>query len=625
MRSLPALLVLVLGLATSAATQPPTSTRATLAGRVLGLDDQAMAGATVVLSALTTPGLPLLGEVDVVEATTDERGIFRAQVLKGLGYTAWAWHTTPDGTHRRSAPQHGVVPGDLLTLREIRPQSIRRIQVRLPAEWQDLAPLTLRIAPLRPGAPALDCITDEHGELAAPPLRPEPCVLTVLDEHGEPLLQEGFCDAPDQAVGEVLTVERPHARSIPVLVTDEAGAPIAGAEIEVRFDDVWVPPGSGDLLLHARHSDWSAQGTTGADGRLEVRLPLRFAAFPGEDPGARVILSATAPGRMQAYSGRYGNAVFWSGRLRTEEIDELRFTLPPTRPLTGRVMARRDLPVADAPILVQCFHHVETQQNNWTYEEIDFLTRTDTDGRFAIPEAPADVERFKWTVLLPSAGRTDPDDPRMALLRARQTRELGTVDVSTLKPARVRVTDDRGEPALATQLRIFERPGKLRIGEDLPWLARVGRTGTARLLVESGPYLVLAAGPRGMAHGTLRAARFAWGAAELDLTLQPWSILRLRVVRADGSHPEQVSARLREFHAPDDGDLAEDAAYNALRGLCTHLAASAEYREGLLEVRCPPGLEGLWSIDVTTDDRAPHEVPVLPTDGEPMELVVRAP
>ena len=61
MRSLPALLVLVLGLATSLASQQPTPTRATLGGRVVGLDDQPMAAATVVLSALTTPGLPLPG------------------------------------------------------------------------------------------------------------------------------------------------------------------------------------------------------------------------------------------------------------------------------------------------------------------------------------------------------------------------------------------------------------------------------------------------------------------------------------------------------------------------------------------------------------------------------------
>lgn len=619
MRTLP--LLLVLGLATHPASQEPP-TRANLAGRVLGLDDQPMAGATVVLSALTTPGLPLLGEVDVVEATANERGIFRAQVLPGLGYTAWAWLAAPDGTYRRTAEDHGVVPGDLFTLREIDPQSIRRIRVRTHAEWQDLAPFTLRITKLRPGVAPVDCTTDEHGELAAPPLRPEPCVLTVLDRRGEPLIQEGFCDAPEQPGPEVLGIERPHARSIPVLVTDQAGEPLAGAAIRVRFDDVWVPPGSGDLLLHSRHSDWSLQGTTDADGRLEVRLPLRFAAFPGEDPGARLILSATAAGCMQAYSGSYDGAVFWNGRLRTETVDELRFTLPPARPLTGRVMATRDLPVADAPILVQAFHRIETRQDVWTYEEVDFRTRTDAEGRFAIPEAPDDVDRFKWTVRLPADARSDPDAPRMALLRARHSRELGTVDLSKLKPARVRVTDDRGEPALTTQLRIFESPGKLGIGEDLPWLTRIGRTGTAHLLVEPGPYLVLAAGPRGMAHGTLQAARFAWSAPELELTLQPWPTLRLQVVRGDGSHPDRVTVKLHEFHDPDIGDLAADAAFNALLGLCTHLAASAEYDEGVLEVRCPPGLEGHWSIEILTPELDRREVPVLPVDGEPMELVI---
>ena len=150
----PLLLVLLCsGLAAQSAAQstapqpavPQPAARATIAGRVVTANGEPWGGATVILSAHTTPCAPELGTVDRVEVTASDSGIFRAQVLTDFGYSVRALQSQQDGSTRRSDTRHGAVPGALVSLQEIDPQPAFRVHVRTDPAWADLAPFALRI------------------------------------------------------------------------------------------------------------------------------------------------------------------------------------------------------------------------------------------------------------------------------------------------------------------------------------------------------------------------------------------------------------------------------------------------------------------------------------------------
>lgn len=85
-------------------------------GRVLSSGGKPVAGATIHLVSNLVPGLPELGGTDEISLVSDERGRFRARLLPGRGYSAWAWWTGKEGRRWTSRVHEAVRPGPALDL-----------------------------------------------------------------------------------------------------------------------------------------------------------------------------------------------------------------------------------------------------------------------------------------------------------------------------------------------------------------------------------------------------------------------------------------------------------------------------------------------------------------------------
>src|SRR5262245_46226815 len=71
-------------------------------GEVRDAGGRPWVSAEVVLRSRPLPGDAEAGECDEVTAKVDERGRFRADILRGRPYSAWAW-TAPEADGRRAS------------------------------------------------------------------------------------------------------------------------------------------------------------------------------------------------------------------------------------------------------------------------------------------------------------------------------------------------------------------------------------------------------------------------------------------------------------------------------------------------------------------------------------------
>ena len=325
----PLLLALLCSGLTAQSDPRPPAERATVAGRIVDANGEPWGGATVVLSAHTTPCAPELGAVDRVEVTASDSGIFRAQVLTGLGYSVRALQPQDDGSTRRSDIRHGAVPGALISLQETDPQPAFRIHVKTDPAWADLAPFALRIAFKHPNLDAIDLALDAEGSVDAPPLPDGWANCLVLDRHGEPLWQASIHPTSRAAKNGRYDLEVPAPVEVPVIVTDATGAPLPDATIRMRVARDNYFTAAHDLLTDSEVQLWRTCGKTGEDGRAVVRAPLKFDPLgPLEQRRWKeAVFAATAEGHAQAHSGHCQENVFWNGERQTEEARELRFLL----------------------------------------------------------------------------------------------------------------------------------------------------------------------------------------------------------------------------------------------------------------------------------------------------------
>mgnify|MGYP002713150761 CR=1 FL=1 len=140
MRSVPlstlALLLTAISAAGQEGTEPATTAkveqdhRSPVFGRILDPGNRPMAGAEIHLVSNLVPGCPELGDNDVLRVVSNERGRFRANLLEGRGYSAWAWATQANGV-RLSSPVHDDVrPGPALDLHLHRAASLPHLVLK---------------------------------------------------------------------------------------------------------------------------------------------------------------------------------------------------------------------------------------------------------------------------------------------------------------------------------------------------------------------------------------------------------------------------------------------------------------------------------------------------------------
>ena len=172
--------------------------RATLRGRVLTSDGKPWSSAEVTLHSRSVPGLAWVGELDQVHVATDERGKFRARILKGRSYVVWAV-SEANGRYRTTGAIARVGSGQTLTLRERKSVlacvTVRLASPRAPVDGPPFrcivtsepdATLTfepaVRADPARPSMPIelFEVIADARGRVEIPRLPWLSCTLEGL-------------------------------------------------------------------------------------------------------------------------------------------------------------------------------------------------------------------------------------------------------------------------------------------------------------------------------------------------------------------------------------------------------------------------------------------------------------
>ncbi len=159
-----------LALAAQDAAPSPHASRSRLPGFVTDNAGRRVPGARVFLVSRPMPARLDLGGEDVIETQTDANGLFRADLLSGRGYTAWALWRDGKGTARRSQFAEGVVPGPPRALEEDAPQVLRRVCINGLAAWEARAPFRVQAFAIGESQKAFELVLDAEGRVELPDL-----------------------------------------------------------------------------------------------------------------------------------------------------------------------------------------------------------------------------------------------------------------------------------------------------------------------------------------------------------------------------------------------------------------------------------------------------------------------
>ena len=190
-RILALLLLMPLSLLQTAVNAQGRNTEATrvlrkrTSGIVTQKNGKAWVGVRVTLHSLAWPSMPQAGG-DKVEVMTDARGRFRAMLLVGRPYDAWALAGSEDGLHYRATQVlPNVFAGMPLRLREVA-ESFMRVTVQLDgiAAWRDRLPLRLLVKSVNTHKLVLPLELNENNEARLPPLPGSRAFVTVIASDG---------------------------------------------------------------------------------------------------------------------------------------------------------------------------------------------------------------------------------------------------------------------------------------------------------------------------------------------------------------------------------------------------------------------------------------------------------
>jgi hypothetical protein len=548
-------------------------------------DRSPWAGATVRLVSEPFAGC---ADVDVVETTTDAKGEFRAAILTGRAYTAWA--SARDGDEWIVSRRiDDVVPKVPVVLEAVARESRVAVRLRGLDAWQLTAPLTLWCAGAADGCAALP--VPPAGAIELPPTGTGERWLFVSGAGALDLLRHRV-DA--NARGELdLALPPPH--DVDVRVLDETGKPIAGAGFDVRA--------RGSTTLAVR---------TGADGRATLRLPAADAATTSDGVPA---VWAHAPGCLPSRLTAAGTAPV--DPAPTDRAQRSwRFHLFAAATSRATLEWEAGVPIANAAVVLGGFEAGMEPSRRGDARRVPRLAteghhRTTAAGTIDVPfDARTDLS---IGVLLSGDGLASlrasfgPELSPLALLRTRSGNEPLVARVSDLHPVRLVVRRHEAEPLARARVRVGAGRAPV-LGLD----HATGGDGAVTLLLPPGEVYVA------MRHGD---------AAEL---------LLLTVPEAHG--PEAVPEVLADLVPPlrvrgtvvDAGGapVADATVVTAplqpheRRGTIDRIVLGEWLPPELIVVRpqrCPPMAASLFACTARTNAAGEFELQ-LPALGLPLEL-----
>lgn len=341
-------LLACVALAAFVAPQDPVDGRGPAFGEVRRADRSPWAGAVVRLVSE-----PFLGaDQDVVVTTSDADGRFRARLLLGQPYTAWAW--AADGEHWRVSQRvTDAVPRLPIVLDEHHQEPRCVLRLSGLAAW-NVEAVTVWCAGDRDGRFAQPFAFGPTTSVELPPSGTGRRILFMQARNALDLLPRAVPATASTEFEWALPAPRP--TEVQVLTQD--GAPVADAWLELRQRVTTVLP-----------------SRTGADGRMQVLLP------EGTDFQRGLALIAAAPGHLESR---------WWPRATAPGQPLVMFATP-RPPVTAQLEWRAREPMAAVPVwLGGVQHNIEPWPGsrkgkvNSSFATHGLL-RTDAQGEVVLP------------------------------------------------------------------------------------------------------------------------------------------------------------------------------------------------------------------------------------------------
>ena len=303
-------------------------------GRVVDVHGKPIAGATVTLLHRPIPWTDEVGHEDRHRVVTDAEGRFRAPLLEGRPYSAWAsWQGGATGF------EEGVTAGDFVALAQDPRARSRTVWLTGTAPWAARAPLSVRVSV---GSENLDFVTLAGDPPQLPALPPSlfRCH-EVLGSDGETIWARVLGERP----GDRLQLALPPPRRLVLDARDENGAPLAGVEIRRHLLNHRLADSPLFDVAGSFRGVWPRLGTTNGDGALEADV--------ADLSSGTLFLLATAPGRCSSLGGIRSGVVIRDGdgdpgaaKVEEAEVKGFSFTLSKVAPARTQIGAL----LADGPV-----------------------------------------------------------------------------------------------------------------------------------------------------------------------------------------------------------------------------------------------------------------------------------
>jgi len=492
-------------------------------GRVLGPDGAPVAGASV---TFLSGGDGLGSDADAVRVVARDNGRFRASLLRGRSYRAYA--IAPAGSLLDGAPvvsalsELGVpvtelrfsadevrAPNRVFTLRELEPwRELGEIRVQ---RWLDGCRQALE-----------DEVVGADGKVRVPPLPREELEAFVFVDgrlvHAERGSNGIRMEAPFVVRGRVV---------------DADGAPVAGARVH-RVCNYAAQRGALPSRADVRRFEVAQ---TDADGRAEWLLAAYKDPFEGGSGWPPKAFVASAAGFRGCVAG-FNGAVSSNHEIITDRVKErtLPFVLERAEPL--QVSFDRDV-TASGISWAASYPMPRSEGGYNTHFEVG-VGDVAANGAATLRPWPVGAEEPR-VFLLGVTPRLAPDHPFARAvapwpLEVPLAKEAGPrVVAPAIVPVCVRVVSAAGGPTAGVEVGLFS----LERGLSEPFAVPAATDSAGRLVLPASPgrYVVVALGRREWAR---HAFEVTPAMEPIELRLEPIAQMRLRAVDAEGRPLEGV-------------------------------------------------------------------------------------
>lgn len=515
--------------------------RGNLSGFVKGADGKRVVGAAVTLVSRPVPGRLDLGTTDELHVVAGDTGLFRAELLHGRAYTAWATFRDAAGAEQRTEVVGAVFPGPPRELLLAPTQQLRRLHVEGLGAWSALAPCTCTLFGEGDDPLAVPLVLDAEGRTAVPTMPGSYCHVEVRGRDGFVialpsalyLAQEGLVEAK---------VAVPAPRELRVRVVDEKQQPIVGATVQ-------------HALGHSRRLVQSELGRTDAEGLVRA---LVAATNPTYGPAAENFWMAVEA------AGYQRQVAFCDWKTLA---DELVFTLPAGVPLRGRLLAKDGAPVRGLTLLPECY--AVGNDNITTGAGVPIRScPVDGDGRFAMHSLHPRYGFRLLATMEPAAAiaagiafRPDIAVAPVLWLAVGESpygasHDLGDLRVDRLVATCIEVTDHAGTPVPGARLEVTTQS---LYNSPLSYVT--DRVGRLQFLLPEGEFRIGAWVPQGgVATRSLRLPLAAEEPPVMPLRLSLSKTWTVRGVVVDAAGKPVVGATVHQY----DRARCEDRALREL-------------------------------------------------------------